>query len=96
MPVRASTKNNGVRGGAERHADANLGPAAAHRVRRDAVEAKAGEEQRQDAEERRQCRDDTLLRERGVDVILERSQGDSEIAVNLADRRDERPGQQHR
>ena len=80
--------------GAERHADADLGSAPAHRIRRDAVEAEARQQQRERAEECGERRHDPLLRQRRIHLVGQRPERDPEVAVHLAERGRERLGQQ--
>ena len=78
------------RRGAERHADADLRPPPAHRVRRDAVEAEPRQQQRERAEECGERRDDTLLRQRRIHLVRQRPEGDPQVAVDLAERGSQR------
>ena len=55
-------------------------------VGRDAVETEAGEQQREAAEESREHRHDPLLRELGVHLIVERTEGDRDVTLHRRQR----------
>ena len=55
------------------------------RVRRDAVQAESGEQQGERAKEPGQLRDQTFLRQRRVDVIGQRPEGQRELRIHRAD-----------
>jgi hypothetical protein len=65
VPVETS-RHDASAGGAECHANANLGSAARRRLDRNAVKAESCEQQRQDTHTRGQLSDDAFLRERGT------------------------------
>ena len=72
---------------AERHANADFGPPEAHRIRRHAIEADGRHQQREDAERRRQDREQPLARQRVADPVVERLECQGERRVDLADGR---------
>ena len=73
--------------GAERHAQADLAPAARHGIRRDAVEADRGEDQRNDAEQAGEAGDGALLVEGPRHLFLERADVDhGQVGIRLGER----------
>ena len=73
--------------GAERHAHADLAPAARHGIGRDAVEADRGEHQRNDAEEAGKAGHGALLVEGPRHLFLERADGvHGQVGIRLGER----------
>ena len=69
------------------HADAELGRAPRHRIRKDAEQAEAGQPERQRAEAGGQEYDDAFLAEAGADPLIDPADGsDWHIRSSLADR----------